>query len=247
MLYPNGQRVFGYPGRHMSGSLAASGAMAYGGLRGARFNHFVSDTYSQVLGAVPSGYGANAATFAVKRGGLTAFGNLSISTAATGGLGMPGDGTASITFTVADADGQLISSGAGTAAMTWTVADALLTASLNGAGSAAFEITTNNALLGALADGIGSASMTFTVANAQAYPLNDTSPLREGAAAITFSGALTPYAIGSMSGSTVDNSTMTTASLLAAMNASPPAVNIKLVNDVVVQGTGASGNEWRPS
>ncbi len=111
-------------------------------------------------------------------------------------------GSASLTFAVADAEGQLISSGAGSAAMTFTVADALLTASIGGTGSASFEIT-GAAEIGALASVEGSASMTFTVANAQALPLNDASPLRTGSAAMAFSGTLTPYAIGSMSGSTV--------------------------------------------
>lgn len=55
---------------------------------------------------------------------------------------------------------------------------------MNGAGTASFAITFDDALLGALAGGEGSATISFT-------------------------GALTPYAIGSMSGSTVDTSVLT--------------------------------------
>ena len=222
MLYPNGQSVLTYPGRHMAGALAASGAMAYGGLRGARFNRNVSETYSKVIGAVPAGYGVSAAIMSVKRGGLAGFAGLSITPAATGGLGLPGSGSTSITFTVADADGQLISSGSGAASLTFTVADALLVASLGGSGSAALTLSTNNALLGAIASLTAEGSFTIT-------------------------GTLQPYAIGSMSGSTVDTSTLTTAAILAAMNASPPGVNIKLVNDVWVSGDGQTGSEWGPA
>lgn len=251
MLYPNGQRVLTYPGRHMAGALAASGAMAYGGLRGARFNRNVSGTYSQVVGAVPSGYGVSAAIMSVKRGGLAGFAGVSITPTATGGLGLPGSGSTSITFTVADADGQLISSGSGAASLTFTVADALLTASLGGSGSAALTLSTNSALLGAIADGSGSAGFTVSIANAQAYPLNDASPLREATASFAITGSLTPYAIGSMSGSTVDNTVLTvdaiTAALIAAAMANPIHANIKRVNDYAVSGDGQTGSEWGPA
>lgn len=217
MLYPNGQRVLTYPGRHMAGALAASGAMAYGGLRGARFNRNVSETYSKVIGAVPAGYGVSAAIMSVKRGGLAGFAGLSITPAATGGLGLPGSGSTSITFTVADADGQLISSGSGAASLTFTVADALLLASLGGQGSAAMAFTTNAPLLGAIADGSGAAVFAITPAAAQAYPLNDAPPLCTGVASFAITGALTPYAVGRMSGSTVDTSVLTSTAIAAAV------------------------------
>jgi hypothetical protein len=63
---------------------------------------------------------------------------------------------------------------------------------------------------------------------------------------MTFNGTLSPYAIGSMSGNTVSGGVLTEASIIAAMNASPPAVNIKKVNDVTVNGIGTSGNPWGP-
>ena len=92
--------------------------------------------------------------------------------------------------------------------------------------------------------------MTFTVANAQAYPLNDASPLRTGSANFAITGTLQPYAIGHMSGSTVDNSVLTvdaiTAALIAAAMASPLHANVKRVNDVVVSGDGQPGSEWGP-
>ena len=174
--------------------------------------------------AIPYGHLSPSAWVLPKTaGGMSSRNVTGLSIAVTGLAygGVTSPGTASITFTVADAAGQLISSGTGSASMTFTVADALLTASLNGEGSASFTITTNTPLLGALAGGTGTASMVFA-------------------------GTLLPYAIGSMSGSTVDNTVLTTDALLAAMNAAPPSVNVKKVNDVTVNGTGAPGDYWGP-
>lgn len=250
MLYPNGQRVLGYPGRHIAGALVASGAMAYGGIRGARLNRFVSDTYSKVLGGLPSGYGASSTILPIKAGGIAAFSNLSVTPSGSGVLGLPTSGDASITFTVADADGQLISSGSGAASLAFTVADALLVASLGGSGSAALTLSTNNALLGAIASLTASGSFTISTSNSQVLPLDTSSPLRTGAASFAITGALVPYAIGQMSGSTVDNSVLTvdtiTAALIAAAMTNPIHANIKRVNDVTVNGTGATGDEWGP-
>ncbi len=225
MLYPNGQRVLTYPGRHVAGSLAASGALAYGGIQGARFNRFVSNTYSPIVGAVPSGYLARAYILPITSGGISGFSDLSITSSGAGVLGLPGTGSASLTFDVADAAGQLISSGSGAASLTFTFADALLVASLGGTGSAAMSITTT-ALLGARASLTASGSFSIT-------------------------GTLTPYAIGQMQGSTVDNTVLTvdaiTAALIAAAMANPIHANIKRVNDVSVSGTGAAGDEWGPA
>lgn len=221
MLYPNGVRSFNGAGTHVSGSFAASGSVLYSGIRGARFNRYVSDVYSPVIGAVPSGYGAKAYIFAVQSGGLAAYSDLRVDGSATGGLGLPGEGSSSLTFMVDDATGQLISSGNGTATFTFSSLPLLLTASLGGTGSSTFAITTNVPLLGAQANAIATTT-------------------------VTFNGTLVPYAVGSLAGSTIDTTTLTAASLLAAMNASPPAVNIKKVNDVPVNGTGTTGDEWGP-
>jgi hypothetical protein len=109
---------------------------------------------------------------------------------------------------------------------------------------------TPTALLGARASGSGSAGFTVSIANAQARPLNDASPLRDGTASFAITGTLTPYAIGSMNGSTVDTSILTvdtiTAALIAAAMANPIHANIKRVNDVTVSGDGQPGTEWGP-
>lgn len=125
-------------------------------------------------------------------------------------------GSSTITFTV-NGDGQLISSGTGSASLTFTVADALLTASISGVGTASFTVSANNPLLGAIADGAGSSSFTITFATATIRPLIDASPLRNGTASFAVTGTLTPYAIGSMSGSTIGGGTMTEASIAASV------------------------------
>lgn len=169
--------------------------------------------------AIPNGHLSPSAWVLAKTAGGMSSHNIAGLTIETAGLAVGGittNGTASITFTLADADGQLISSGEGTALMTFTVADALLTASIGGTGTAAFDIGATG-LLGALASGEGSASMTITFANAQAYPLNDSSPLRDGSASFAITGSLVPYAIGSMAGSTADTGVLTSSSIAGAV------------------------------
>jgi hypothetical protein len=94
---------------------------------------------------------------------------------ASGVLGFPISGSTTLTITVADAAGELIVSGDGTATITLTGDSSLLTASLNGDGTATLTITVADATLGAEASLVASATFEIT-------------------------GALTPYAIGHMTG-----------------------------------------------
>lgn len=126
-----------------------------------------------------------------------------------------GAGSASITFTVADADGQLISSGAGTAEFAFTTNTPLLTASLAAVGAASFALTPAGDL-GAEASADGSASMAFSMA-ATILPANDAPPARTAAASFTITGNLAPYAIGSMVGSTLNTEALTTDTIAAAV------------------------------
>ena len=71
----------------MSGLLAASGAMAYGGLRGARLNRYVSETQVRTS-STPGGYVGKAYVMAVKAGGIAAVSRLSLSPVASGALGL---------------------------------------------------------------------------------------------------------------------------------------------------------------
>lgn len=106
--------------------------------------------------------------------------------------GVTADAAASFAFTVDDAAGQLISSGAGAASFAIAPNAPLLTASIGATGSASFSVQCDPALLGALAGA-------------------------EGAAGFSFSGSLVPYAIGSMSGSTVDSTVLTSDAIATAV------------------------------
>jgi hypothetical protein len=180
------------------------------------------------LAAIPDGYYTPQAWLLPRKAGAIAARNLQLISIDTTGLAVGGvnaDATTSITFTVADAAGQLISSGTGTASFTISALPLLLTASLNGIGATSFAFTTNAPLLGAEASAVGTANFTIT-------------------------GALVPYAIGSMSGSTVDSTVLTVdaiaAGILAAALTTPIHSDIRRVNGYEVTGNGQPGTEWGP-
>jgi hypothetical protein len=218
------------PSRYLNGNAAAGGGQASmrsnfnkHGMQRNAFEQFDAKS------AIPYGHLSPSAWVLPKRAGGISSHNVTLLTASTSGLavgGITADAPASFAFTVEPAAGQLISSGIGSASMTFTVANLLLTASLNGVGSSAFTITTNTPLLGAEASAIGDAVLSFTA-------------------------SLTPFAIGSMSGSTVDNSVLTVdaiaAGVLAAALTSPIAADIKKVNSYTVDGNGQTGTEWGPA
>lgn len=99
--------------------------------------------------------------------------NIAFTATATGVKGMPGTGSSSFAITIADATGQLIMSGSGSTSFVVSGDTSALTASLAGTGSTSLAVTVADALLGAEASVIGSATMTF-------------------------SGSLSPYAIGTL-------------------------------------------------
>ena len=104
-------------------------------------------------------------------------GNFAVTATATGVLGLPATGSATITITVPDATAQLIASGEGSASFAVTTNNPLLTASVGGTGTASFAVTANTPILGAIASLTASASFAVT-------------------------GTLVPYAIGNMVGTT---------------------------------------------
>jgi len=109
---------------------------------------------------------------------------------AVGGVTATAEATLTITFS--DATAQLISSGDGSATISILSNSPTLTASIGGVGSAVLSITTNTPVLGAEVSGSGTASVSIF-------------------------GTLTPYAIGQMVGSTVDNGALTADSITAAV------------------------------
>jgi len=268
MLIGNRSVLHKSPGRFLAGTIASTDRAGWckpGMMRSAAY---------PALAGLPNGYYAGAWFLPKSAGALSSAYNaridLGLSGLAVGGVtsdataafaltpaatAWPLDdsvqirtASASITFTVADAAGQLISSGEGAAAFAFSTNAPLLTASLGGVGSASFALTASGAL-GAEASATGSASILFAMA-ATILPAVDTPPARTATASFAITGNLTPYAIGQMIGSTVDTSILTVdaiaAAVLAAALTTPIAANVRKVNDTTVQGTGATGDEWGP-
>lgn len=149
-----------------------------------------------------------------------------------------GSGAASMAFS-ASAIGDLIARCVGTAPFSLNTNAPLLTSAVQASGTAAITLTTS-ALLGAKANSSGSAAMLLS-GSAQALPLDDSppartasasmgfsmaatilplnseSPLRSGVASFAISGALTPYAIGQMVGSTLATDVLTTDTIATAV------------------------------
>jgi len=233
MLHGNGSVFHKIPARFIGGSTTSVEPQLRSafGKAGMLRNRFYQDgqTTSFKLYSIPEGsYApsgsqvAGSAWMLPQRGGAMSSVNLatlSITPSSVIYGGITTTGTATLSINTNTPEGQLITFGAGLASFTLNTNNPLLTAVLNAIGSANFTLTGSGATL----NGFGSAS---------------------GASSFAITGYVTPYAIGSMSGSTVDTTTLTAASILAAMNAAPPAVNIKKVNDVVVNGVGSAANPW---
>ena len=165
-------------------------------------------------------------SMALAAGGMSSrnFAGLSVTTTASGALGLPAEGSASFTIDFAPATGGLIVSGSGTASFAITTT-AEVRAALSGSGSASFTISTNTPQLGAL--GWASGSGAFSV-----------------------SATLQSYAVGYMQGSTVDNTTLTADAIVAALRAAsindPLWVDVRKVFGTQVQGSGTAVDPWGP-
>ena len=177
-------------------------------------------TYGK-LAALPNGYGGKGWMMPVTAGGVSSrnAARLDIGATGSGALGKNTSGTAGITFDLTGTGG-LVSSASGIAAL-------ILGASGNIFASRATSGTASITL-----GGTGTLKATGKV---------------QGTAPINFAANWTPYAVGWLGGSTASGGVLTEASIIAAMNANPPKVNIAKVNDVDVTGTGASGDYWGPA
>ena len=172
--------------------------------------------------AIPYGYyGGRGAWVQPKKGGAVSGVNaiaLTIGASGAGSMGKNTSGTASITFDLSGVGG-LISSASGVASISI------------GASGNIFASKSTSGTAGITLGATGTLKATGKI---------------QGTAPISLSANWTPYAVGWISGSTASGGVLTEASIIAAMNANPPKVNIAKVNDVPVTGTGAPGNEWGP-
>lgn len=184
-------------------------------------NLFAGEGITDNKAAVPSGARPPVAwVMARKPGAISSRYNANITLGATGAgsMGVNTSGTASITFDLTGVGG-LISSASGVASI-----------SLSASG---------NIFAAKYTSGIAAITLSAT------GTLKATGKI-QGTAPISLAANWTPYAVGWISGSTASGGVLTEASIIAAMNANPPKVNIAKVNDVPVTGTGAPGNEWGP-
>lgn len=225
MLIGNRSVLHKSPGLFLAGTIASADRSNFN-KPGMLVSRFV--TFNKLSGGIPGGH-LSPSSWALPRraGGMSAINEATALLSAAGSAvgGVTTTGSSMITIAVADAAGELISSGSGAASFSVTAGSLLLTASISGGGAASFSLATNTPELGARAGLIGSSTMSFA-------------------------GSLTPYAIGSMSGSTVDNTALTVdaiaAGVLAAAATSPISADIRKVNTYPVDGTGQPGAEWGP-
>ena len=125
---------------------------------------------------------------------------------------------------VADGIGELRMSGAGSTTFEISVTPAELVGILDAVGSVVVQISVGDPILGAKADGLGEASMTFS-ATATILPVDDSDPARTASASFSFTGTLTPYAIGSMVGSALPYTELSPQSLAGAVWSAPAGEN----------------------
>lgn len=144
MIYPNGQRVLTYPARHMAGALVTTGAMQYGGIGGARFNRFVSETTAKSAG-VPDGY--DAPVLPIKAGGMSSLRGI-LTVGGTGDMlqGGPMQGSGDITFTSDGGLSLVISLSANSSVVTLTGDSMELRLTIGLDGTGAFQLTGENNL-----------------------------------------------------------------------------------------------------
>lgn len=207
------------------GATTSNGAFPYIGtpsttMPGAARNIFATDAGISALSSKPTGARPPVAwQMPQKPGGLSSRNAtiVTLSTEASGALGLPASGSTTITFTESGTGG-LIVSGSGTSTITFSESATLISVA-SGSGSAAIEFTASGAI-GALAGLSGSSTITLTP-------------------------SMVSYAIGYLSG-TATNETEFSADALAravwealASDFNTPGSMGEKLNDA-----GAAGNPW---
>ena len=219
MLLQNTTIYSQYPLRFLSGSTISCERILWG--QAERRNVFVSEAGWNAKSAIPvGGTPPTVILMAKSSGGMSSHyeADFTISASADGTMGLPAQGSATITITVADAAGQLISSGQGSASFIIDTNHPLLTASIGGTGAASFVLSTNMPILGA------EASLTASTT-------------------LAFSGSLTPYAVGIMEGTTEVASSVPTADQNASAVWSKFLSNSQTAENTLLSA-GSAGDPW---
>jgi hypothetical protein len=177
MLYPNGQRTLAVAGTCVSGLLVTSGAMAYGGLRGARLNGTANfaKTASKPEGYAPHG----APVMPIKAGGMGGIGRIVVSGSGNLLQGGPMEGTGSIAWTTPDGSLSLTTSMSGTATITLSGNTSVLKLVIGMDGTGAMTFT-----------GAGGLSMIVPFDGTGAFGITGSGDLR---GRLSMDGSWTPF------------------------------------------------------
>lgn len=152
----------------------------------------------------PQGYGNKSFAMPLSSGALSVREDITLTTTASGAMGVNAEGTATIELPVANADLELIVSGAGSATVSLTL-EGNTTAVLNGQASATFGFTLNHLAMYLDAYGFAIAQLNLLTSG---------------------SGTLTAKAI--CSGSTVDTTGLTPASIWAYQDRTLTALDVEV-------------------
>ena len=156
------------------------------------------------LADFPSGYGFEGYMGANKAGGIGASRFFEVTATASGAMGVNAEATTTLTISANDLVGELIVSGEGSTTITMT-AEGSVVASLNGGGSTTFTISLNHLAMFVDAYGYATANLDLLT---------------------TCNGTLRAIAI--CSGSTVDTSGLTPASIWAYQDRTLTALDVEV-------------------
>lgn len=161
--------------------------------------------------SAPDGYGIIGYEKAIRDGNISAKENISVSSTASGAMGVNAEATITIEFPVANADAQLIVSGLGSTSFEITSTGSVV-ASLNGVGSTTFSFSLNHLAMFVDAYGFAIAQLNLLTSG---------------------SGTLTAKAI--CGGTTVDTSGLTPASIWNYQDRTLTALDVEVSGLTVEQ------------
>ena len=159
----------------------------------------------------PEGYGAKSFVMPLKGGSISSMVDVSLTSSASGAMGVNAEGSASFELPVANASLELIVSGAGTTSFT-IMTEGNTTASLNGTASTTFSFSLNHLAMYLDAYGFATANLDLLT---------------------TGNGTLKAIAI--CSGSTVDTSGLTPASIWNYQDRTLTALDVEVSGLTVEQ------------
>lgn len=223
-LYPNGSYMSRSPGRHFGGATAAVGGTSAGLgvlLRndGARMNRFVNASFSRTA-STPDGYGIRSPWPAIKVGGLSGVGRITLTTAGNLLSGGPMTGSGAISLAANTPSLGLIARMSGSGSWSLVKGTAAMSGVVKMTGSGSFSLTKGVANLGMIVPMSGSGG--FGIAGYGDIRMR-----------LSMSGGWTPF------------STLSPEGLAAAVwQANASTYNDAGTMGEKLNGAGSAGNPW---